>query len=287
MVIRAGMASPDPSVLERVAQATARIRTARDPDTAADALRAALEALPPGTPEAVKGELAGVAELVVDRLRIARTREQLLSSVAHDLRNPLNTFAMSAGLLREDVDRGDVDRGRATALLQRMDRAVERMQHLIEDLAEAGRVDSRRVDLVLRDAPAERIVRESLAAAESLAAERGAALEAGEIDASAAVSADRVRLVQAFAKLVGYALRVTGDGATVRVSAAGRGDHVAFTFMALPGSAARGATFASSAEGRGGLALLLARGLVELHGGSVTVEADDRLVVTAVLPRAR
>jgi signal transduction histidine kinase len=207
--------------------------------------------------------------------------------VAHDLRNPLNTFAMSTGLLRDDVDRGDVDRARATALLQRMDRAVERMQHLIEDLAEAGRVDSRKVDLVLRDVPAERIVRESIAAAESLAAERGAVLEAGEIDASAAVSADRPRLLQAFTKLVAYALRTTGEGATVRVSAAVRGDDVVVTFLALPGSAARAAAFAPSAESRGGLALLLARGLVELHGGSVTVEANDRLVVTALLPRAR
>src|SRR3954467_6005419 len=95
-----------------------------------------------------------IAELVAERdpaphrlHRVPHTRDALLASISHDLRNPLNTFAMSAGLLRDDVDHGSVDRTRALALLSRMERAVERMQRLIEDLVEASRVDARRVEL--------------------------------------------------------------------------------------------------------------------------------------------
>ncbi|HEY8077073.1 MAG TPA: histidine kinase dimerization/phospho-acceptor domain-containing protein, partial [Labilithrix sp.] len=86
------------------------MRSARDPDSAADALREALALLPPDAPDVVRAEIAGIAELALDRARLVRTRESLLASISHDLRNPLNTFAMSAGLLRDDVERGDVDR---------------------------------------------------------------------------------------------------------------------------------------------------------------------------------
>jgi signal transduction histidine kinase len=278
------MASVELSVVERVARATARIRTARDPDSASDALREALEALPRGTPDVVKTELTGLAEVAVDRIRVGRTREVLLASIAHDLRNPLNTFAMSTGLLQDDVERGDVDHARATSLLQRMERAVERMQRLIEDLAEAGRVDARQVELTLRDETAERIVHDTIAAAASIATERSGVLEAGAIDASLRVRADRTRLVQGFVKLVAYALRVTGDGGMVRLSAAALGDAAEFTFVA---QSARGAPFATPTEGRGGLTLLLARGLVELHGGHITIETKDRFVATAQVPLAR
>src|SRR5438105_3152110 len=103
------MGDVDGPAVERIASASARLRAAHDPDTAADALREALALLPPETPEAVKAELAGIAELALERSRLVRTRETLLASISHDLRNPLNTFAMSAGLLRDDVEHGEVD----------------------------------------------------------------------------------------------------------------------------------------------------------------------------------
>ena len=61
-------------------------------------------------------QLANVAGLALEgaRLRarveaVTKAREALLASVSHDLRNPLNTFAMSAGLLRDDLERNDID----------------------------------------------------------------------------------------------------------------------------------------------------------------------------------
>ncbi len=277
------MGAADGSAIERVAEASARLRSARDPDSAADALRDALALLPPDAPEAVKAELAGIAELALERARLVRTRESLLASISHDLRNPLNTFAMSAGLLRDDVERGELDRARAASLLQRMERAVERMQRLIEDLSEAGRIDAGRVELARKPESAEKLVRDAIAASASVAAERSGVLEPGELDAEARVLGDRARLVQAFTKLVAYALRITGDGAHVRIGAKRRDDRVVFVVTAHP---AGGASFTPPEEGRGGLNLLLARGLVELHGGTLLVESSDHLLVTITLPAA-
>jgi two-component sensor histidine kinase len=97
------------------------------------------------------------------------------------------------------------------------------------------------------------------------------------------VNVDRTRILQAFTKLVAYALRVTGDGGHLQISVSKRDHDVAFFLTAHP---AAGATFSPPEEGRGGLALLLARGIVELHGGRLSVEARDHVRVTITLSAA-
>src|SRR4051812_10939870 len=57
------------------------------------------------------------AKARADLRTATRLREVLLAGVAHDLRNPLNTFAMSAGLLRDDIEGPSFDRERALSLL--------------------------------------------------------------------------------------------------------------------------------------------------------------------------
>lgn len=221
------------------------------------------------------GALARIEQLV-------RTREALLASISHDLRNPLNTFAMSAGLLRDDVEGGQLDPTRALALLSRMDRAVDRMQRLIEDLVEASRLDARRVELRKSVESIDRVVRESIAAATPVATERHATIEQGEID-EAQVAVDCPRMAHAMGKLFGYAIRIVGDNSTARISAKRNGGDVRIAIEASP---AQGSSFSPPEEGRGGLALLLARGVVDLHGGSLAIETTTRLVLTVALPIA-
>ena len=126
----------------------AHLRAASSPEDVRTAIAEAAGQLGEGSVPAsmvlsLLEELALDAARVRTELRAAtRVREVLLASVAHDLRNPLNTFAMSAGLLRDDLEGPDFDRTRALSLLSRMDRASSRMQALIEDLLEASRVEA-------------------------------------------------------------------------------------------------------------------------------------------------
>jgi signal transduction histidine kinase len=220
----------------------------------------------------------------VERLeQVTRTREALLASISHDLRNPLNTFAMSAGLLRDDVEHGEMDRSRAVALLQRMERAVERMQRLIEDLVEASRVDSGKIELSTANEKVERLVRDALSSGKQLTSDRNATLVQGHVDAGASVKIDITRMAQALAKLFAYAIRIVGDGCTAVLSAKVADGTVTLAIEATP---SQGSSFVPPEEGRGGLSLLLARGLVGLHGGSVVVEASNKLLITVKLPTA-
>lgn len=232
--------------------------------------------------------IAGFA-LEATRLRqrieaVTKARESLLASVSHDLRNPLNTFAMSAGLLRDDLERNDIDPARGIALVSRMERATARMQSMIEDLVEASRIDARKIEYAIRAESAAQLVRDAVAAATSGAAEKSAAVIVDAVDDDVRVLADRARTLQLLSKIVAFEAKATGDSGSIRVGVARHGEAVVFTARAFgPG----GTTISPPEEGRGGLAMLLARGLVEAQKGTFRVEASDSLAVAFTLPAAK
>lgn len=228
-------------------------------------------------------ELALDATLLRAELRAAtRVREELFASIAHDLRNPLNTFAMSAGLLRDDVEGPDFDRTRALSLLARMDRATARMQSFIEDLLEASRVESGAVDVTPRPEQGAAIARAAIAKAKSVAAEKGASLEEGLIEDDTPVELDKVRTVEALTKMVAVALKTTGEGGVIRVGVERSERDILFTVKATPRGSSAGAPHD---DHRRGLAFLIGRGLVAAQGGTLTREsAPDGPRLVAAFP---
>lgn len=216
----------------------------------------------------------------------ARSQEALLAGVAHDLRNPLNTFAMSSGLMRDDLERGEVDATRALGLVKRMDRATGRMQQLIEDLLEGSKVTAGKIELDLRREPLAVVVQEAIALARPLATERGVTLAAGDVDGAVASNLDRGRIVQALQKSIAFVLRVTGDGGRITLGARASGPSAVLEVHATNADGTR-STRAMPDEGRGGLALLIARGLVSAHGGELEVTADDGTrAIVITLPKS-
>jgi signal transduction histidine kinase len=238
--------------------------------------------------ELALGQLATVAGLSLEaaRLRtrvegVTKAREVLLASVSHDLRNPLNTFAMSAGLLRDDVERNDVDTTRGISLISRMERATSRMQGLIEDLVEASRIDARKIDLVIREENAAQLIKDAVAAAKPAPPERGAAVTSEETDEAALVLADRARTLQALAKVIAFVTKATGDSGAIRLGVTRQGEAVGVTARAFgPG----GAPVPPPEEGRGGLALLIAHKLIKTQRKTFHIEGGEELVVAFTLP---
>lgn len=261
--------------------------------TTAEEVHAAAQVLADTLPDDARGEQARseLAAVVtghlarVDaqrRLDLAvKTREALMASVAHDLRNPLNTFAMSSGLLRDDLERNDVDVTRALGLATRMERATTKMQGLIEDLLEASRIDSGAVELKLKTEAAAQLARDAIAASGPIAAERRAHIVPDVLDETVSVRVDRARWLQGLTKAIAYAAKTTGDQGTIRLGAARDGDDVVFVVTAtIPGSAVPSSDDAS----RGGLNVLIARGIADLHGGVFTIDGVQELTMTFTVP---
>ena len=169
-----------------------------------------------------------------------RARDALFAGIAHDLRNPLNTFAMSTGLLKDDLESGEVDAPRALSLVKRMERAAQRMQVLIDDLVVASRIDSdpAHAAVTKKSEDLGDIVREAVTTATPIVKDRGANIGEGEIEPDLVASVDRVRLLQALVKGAAFVLRTTGEHGHITVGAKKSGNGFEFLVRGVnPGGA--------------------------------------------------
>ena len=256
---------------------TATLRAATSEDDVVEAVAAMATTLgdapvPAATVLGLLEELTSDLARTRTELRAAtRLREVLLASAAHDLRNPLNTFAMSAGLLRDDLGDPQIDRTRALALLSRMDRASHRMQGLIDDLVEASRVEAGGIEVVKKAEPAAAVVQAAIAKAKPLVTEKGATLTEAMVTADLSITCDRQRTADALAKLIAVALKSTGEGSAIQLGAELVANVPTITLRACAPRATTSTALATDAS-RGGIAFVIGRGLLAAQGAKITCE---------------
>ncbi|WP_438017088.1 ATP-binding protein [Sorangium sp. So ce315] len=240
--------------------------------------------------EVLLTQLAQSASVALENARLyneaqaaTRARDDLLAIVSHDLRNPLNTIAITASLLRSDLlQRQDGEEDDAVQLVDRMDRGIQRMTRLIEDLLDASRIEAGRLVVSPRVERGGALVREAIEAAASLAEAKGCRVTQGPMDAGLEVLADRDRVLQVFSNLLGNALKFTPKGGVVSVSLCRVADLARFSVADTgPGIPPEHQPhlfdryWKASQESRtgAGLGLYIARGIVEAHHGTVAVES--------------
>lgn len=220
------------------------------------------------------------AEAESARLREAEVEErrsELVAWVSHDLRSPL------AGIraLAEALEDGVVDVPRAAHADLR--HHVDRMSRMIDDLLDlsrihAGQVARHPVHVSLAD-----IVSDAVASARPVAAAAGIELSASARGPTPA-TIDAGYLTRAVDNLIANAVRHTPRGGAVAVTLTERGGAAEITVQdgcggipedVLPRvfeAGYRGTSARTPAEGEGaGLGLAIVRGVLEAHGGSVSV----------------
>jgi PAS domain S-box-containing protein len=235
----------------------------------------------PGPPPLVGGIATEITERkeMEEQLRIAvRSRDELMAVVSHDLRSPLGTIQLATGTLLAEI--GDEPRKRR--MLEMITRAGWRMHHLINDLLATANIRAGRLQLDLRPEAAEPIAREAFEVHQALADEKGIGLAFEVALGQATIFADRDRLLQVFANLLGNALKFcrAGDqiaiagvlvGREVRFSVADTGPGIPSELLPklfdpyVSGDAQR--------KAGAGLGLYISRGIVEGHGGRIWVES--------------
>jgi PAS domain S-box-containing protein len=217
----------------------------------------------------------------LDRLQAAtRLKDEMLSVVAHDLRSPLSAAQLAASLLVREVpeDRREASRGAA----ERIDRSIRRAIRLVDDLLDVARIDRGALELRLDAVPPESLIADAIDAFQALAARASIRLE-WEVDAGLPlVIADKDRMAQVFGNLLDNALKFTPAGGRVRVSAAQSGDMIRFAVLDsgvgleatdLPHAFDRFWQATGSKHRGAGLGLAIAKGIVEVHGGQISVDS--------------
>jgi signal transduction histidine kinase len=210
---------------------------------------------------------------------IAQARADVLGVVAHDLRNPLNVIANSAGLLLEVDDLPGAQRRKVIGMQQR---AARQMNRLIGDLLDATRVQAGRVTLDLHEVDARALLREAEETLCPAAQESRIELCTEPPAEESIVCVDEGRLLQVIGNLVGNAVKFVPPGGRIVLAAHPAGTEVVFSVADNgPGIPAEQQSHlfaqfwqARNGDRRGvGLGLAIAKGLVEAHGGRIWVDS--------------
>src|SRR5262249_5774559 len=144
-------------------------------------------------------------------------RDDLLAVVSHDLRNSLSPLFTATALL---LGPNPLPADRARRHLEMIEKTVKRMSHLVEDLLDAGSIESGRFSVMRTPQPVGTLLDDVVELLGPAAAERGVQLAAGPAcERSATAAFDRERVFQALSNLVGNALKFTPAGGTVAVDA--------------------------------------------------------------------
>ncbi|WP_139559712.1 ATP-binding protein [Methylotetracoccus oryzae] len=215
-------------------------------------------------------------------LEADRRKDEFLATLAHELRNPLAPIRNGLTLLRQ----AGGDGASAEPVRAMMERQVDHLVELVDDLLEVsritrGKIALRKARIVLSD-----ILGQALETSQPLIQAGAHRITVTLPEEPLRLEADPSRLVQIFSNLLNNAAKYTDAGGQISITAERQGSEVAVsvrdTGIGIPAEMlpkvfdlfAQVDRTLGRAQGGLGIGLALVRRLVEMHGGRVDVRSD-------------
>ncbi len=206
--------------------------------------------------------------------------ETLFASIVHELRTPLCIITGFSELMADQVAGPLTDQ--QFHYLGQIREGAEQIESLVNDVLDYVKLNEGRMELersMVSPQEALRAIADSFA---PLAEKRKVTVTIKASPSLPKVHADPQRLRQIFNNLLSNALKFTPEGGTVLLSAHPQGDRIAFrvtdTGIGIPRESLS-RLFESfyqvrHNQGGTGLGLMIAKQLVEAHGGSIQVTSE-------------
>lgn len=240
--------------------------------------------------------LLGISEDVTDRQRLEsergrlyddvvgalQRRDRLLSTVAHDLNNPLGVVSLSASLLlKHFAERGEDVSFKGHA--HRIARTVQHMTELVGDLKNQALIQEGRLVLDRHPVEVEGLLHDVAEEQRPLAEDRRIDLRAEAAPGLCPVCCDPPRIARVFENLISNAIKFSPPGSAIVMRASPAAGHVCFSVsdagpgISPPDLARVFEPFwqadANRRQGTG-LGLSIAKEIIEAHGGSIGVDSE-------------
>lgn len=211
-----------------------------------------------------------------------RRKDEFLAILAHELRNPLAPIRNSLHILRLTMSNDPT----AERVGQMMERQVNHMVRLVDDLLEISRITRGKIELRKEPVDLAAIVRSAIEASRPLIESARHQLAISVPAEPVMLQADPVRLAQVLANLLNNAAKYTDPGGQIWLTVKRAGNEVAVsvrdTGVGIPADMlpqvfdlfTQVDRAADRAQGGLGIGLTLVRSLVEMHGGSVSARSD-------------
>ncbi|MEM7350695.1 MAG: ATP-binding protein [Acidobacteriota bacterium] len=214
--------------------------------------------------------------------RLAEAKDELLGIAAHDIRGPLTVIQGTSELLRLKAD--NLDQETLTRSLDLMFDACRGLSQLLSELLDSKAIETGRITLRTRRATVKSLLEEALPVARLAAEDKRIALVI-ETPPELEIDADPQRLGQALTNLVLNAVKFSESGSRIALRGVAHSPEethieVEDQGIGIPpeeleeifGTFEQGK--AGQEAGGSGLGLMIARRLVELHGGSLSVKSQ-------------
>ncbi|MBX9682146.1 MAG: PAS domain-containing protein [Gemmataceae bacterium] len=237
----------------------------------------------------VAEDLAHRAAVAIDNARLYqevreadRRKDEFLAVLGHELRNPLAPISNALQILkRPNVHSGIVDQAR-----QMMERQVQHMVRLVDDLLDVSRIVRGKVDLRCESIDLSAIVHRAVETSQPLIDAEGHSLTLELSSQPIPIYGDVVRLAQVVGNLLNNAARYSDRGGRITLRTALAGEqatvHIRDTGIGIAAEAlprifdmfVQADRRIKAARGGMGIGLTLVKSLVELHGGSVEARSE-------------
>ena len=211
-----------------------------------------------------------------------RRKDEFLATLSHELRNPLAPLRNALYLLR----RPDGPSVAHETIHEMMERQVNHLVRLVDDLLEMSRISRGAFDLHKERVELATIVRNAIETSEPSSRRAGHRLDVSLPQEPVWLDGDPVRLAQILSNVLNNAVKYTPDGGEISVFARLEQDAVLITVRDSgigmePEVLARafemfsrGGRPAGRDEPSLGVGLALARRLAEMHGGTISAHSD-------------
>jgi len=226
---------------------------------------------------------------------VERLKEEFFSHITHDLRNPLSSIRLAAEGLHERAEAaGDAKQARFAYLIET---SATRMMAMINQILDFTRLRARAVPLERKPTNLLEVAGRALDELRPLSEEKRIRVDLAAEGRDFTTLGDEHSLVRVVVNLLGNALSFTAPGGTVCARLVERPDRLDLdiedTGVGIPADALPW-IFEPYRQAHGprkgtGLGLAVVKGLVEAHGGTVSVRSElgKGTCVTVTIPKAQ
>lgn len=220
---------------------------------------------------------------VTARKELERVREEFTAMMVHELRAPLTVVRGTTEMFVQNPALSCQPQGQD--LIKTMQNSATTMLTLVNDLLDAAKIEAGKFQILKTPGDLTEIIRDRILFFNQLATPKSIVLSADGVEPDLTAQFDRDRLSQVLNNLISNAIKFTPVGGQIKLSAHKTGSEIEIcvtdTGEGIPADKI-GDLFSkfkqlhpddSSGHKGTGLGLVIAKGIVESHGGRIWVES--------------
>lgn len=236
------------------------------------------------------GQTVGMVTVLNDvtkQKELDSMKDQFLSNVTHELRNPIGAIKQSISVILEETA-GPITEPQKK-FLSNAKRNLDRLGALIDDILDLAKLEAKKMEIKLRPTAIATVIDEVCQTLDAWIKNKGLSIVKDIQENLPEINIDPDRVVQVLMNIISNAIKFTPKGGTLTLGAklSKKGDQmeisVADTGVGIPkGDLSKifgkfqQATNRSSGDISGtGLGLAIAQEIIQLHKGTISVESEE------------